>query len=148
MPDRAVAPVVGKLLEVGIVLAYVALVTAALYGHAVPTYRADAANALGDRTLAAAAGEVEAAVPSVAGAADVSVTVAVDLPRTIGGEPYVVRADGRSLVLVHPTVDGRQRLALPAGVVTVRGEWHSTAPTAVRVSGSRDELVVELEEGT
>jgi hypothetical protein len=131
--DRAVSPVVGKALEAALVVLYLGLVTTTLYGSAVPDYRATAGAEVGDRTLAAAATEVERAVPPPA--ASVAVEVRVDLPRTIAGDRYAVRADAETLVLDHPdpAVGGRARLSLPAHVVAVRGTLESTADPVVRV---------------
>lgn len=148
MADRAVAPAVGKALEIGLVLVYVALLASALYGYAVPSYRADAGTALADRTLSAATLDVEDAVPDVG--RHVDVRVRVPLPDTIRGRSYEVRADGRALVLDHSSasVGGRQRLALPERVVAVEGAWRSEAPAFVHVRGNASALVVDLEAET
>ena len=132
--DRAVSPVVGKALEAALVVLYLGLLTTTLYGGVVPEYRATAGAEVGERTLAAAASEVERAVPSAA--ESVAVEVRVDLPRTIAGDRYAVRVDGETLVLDHadPAVGGRARLSLPDHVVAVRGAWESTASPVVRVS--------------
>ena len=116
MADRAVAPVVGKALEVGLVVLYVGLLTSALYGHAVPGYRSTAGDAMGDRALSTASHRVQQAVPPDARRVDTRMRV--DLPKTIRGRRYEVRAVNRSLVLDHPhrAVGGRQRLALPAPI--------------------------------
>lgn len=135
---RAVSPVVGKALEAALVVLYLGLVTTTLYGGVVPDYRAAAGAEVGERTLSAAANEVERAVPPAA--RSVTVEVHVDLTRTIAGDRYAVRverADGGvvALVLDHadPAVGGRARLSLPAHVVSVRGAWESTADPVLRV---------------
>lgn len=130
---RAVSPVVGKALEASLVVLYLGLVTTTLYGGVVPEYRAAAGAEVGERTLAAAASEVERAVPPPA--RSVTVEVRVDLPRTIAGDRYAIRTDGAGLALdhPHPAVDGRARLSLPAHVVAVRGAWESTADPILRV---------------
>lgn len=147
MADRGLVPVVGKALEAGVVVLYVGLVAAVLFGGAVPGYRTAAGDAVADRALAAATERVQAAVPPNATAVDARVRVS--LPATIRGEPYAVQVDGRSLVLAHPHpgVGGRLRLALPPAVVDVRGEWHSTAPAVVRVRSVEGGLAVALVEG-
>jgi hypothetical protein len=131
--DRAVSPVVGKALEAALVVLYLGLVTTTLYAGVVPEYRAAAGEEVGERTLAAAATEVERAVPP--SAASVDAEIRIDLPRTIAGDRYAVRTDGERLVLEHPhrAVGGRARLSLPDHVVAVRGAWESTDDTVVRV---------------
>lgn len=147
MADRAVAPVVGKALEAGLVVLYVGLVSAALYGHAVPAYRTAAGDAVAQRTLSAASERVQQAVPPNATSAQARFRV--DLPRTIRGRAYTIRAANGTLVLDHPNpaVGGRQTLALPDSVGVVRGEWHSYRPALLVVSRSNGTLVVELREG-
>ncbi len=140
-------PVVAKTLEIGIVLLYVALVTTTLYGGVVPSAQADAASVVGDRALSAAAVGVEDAVPSVSGEA-VTVRAEVTLPDTIGGQPYAIRADGRTLVLDSPVagVGGDAPLSLPGRVTSVSGTWHSGESLSVVVRGDGDALSVELRE--
>jgi len=145
MDDRAVAPVVGKALESGLVLLYVALVTTALFGSVVPHYRSAAGAAVADRALADAASDVEHAIP--AGHGNATVSRSVSLPTTIRGETYTVRADNRTLVLVHPNpgVSGRIRLALPGSVTRVTGAWHSSERATVTVRRENGTTVVTLE---
>jgi hypothetical protein len=145
--DRAVAPVVGKALEAGLVVLFVGLLTSALYGHAVPEYRSTAGDAVADRALSEASHRVQQAVPP--NATRVDATLRVGLPDTVRGRTYEVRAENRSLVLdhPHPAVSGRQRLALPDSVGTVRGSWHSAEPAVVHVTSANGSLVVELEAG-
>lgn len=149
MDNRAATPAVGKALEAGVVVLYIGLLTATLYGGAVPEYRSAAGDAVGDRALATAAERVQQSVPPAA--RSVAARTRVDLPDTIRGDPYRVRADGRALVLdhPHPAVDGRAPLALPDRVVRVEGEWTSTERTVVRVDGgdAPGTVVVRLESG-
>ncbi|MFC6987939.1 hypothetical protein ACFQJD_19060 [Haloplanus sp. GCM10025708] len=144
MPDRAVAPVVGKLLEAGIVVLFIVLLTTVLYGGVVPSYRAAVGAELGDRTLVSAADRVESAVPETGDA--VSVELRVDLPETLRGAGYSIRARGRALVLdhPHPRIGGETALGLPSRVVRVEGEWESARPATVAVRGSGDGLRVTL----
>lgn len=145
--DRGVTPAVAKSVEVGVVVLFVGLLTTVLLGSLVPDYRSAAGARLGERTLATASHEVEAAVPPAEGRVDVRRTV--DLPPTIAGSGYAVTVDGRALVLDHPdpAVGGRVRLVLPASVDRVEGRWDSGAETVVRVRGDETGLVVELVEG-
>lgn len=146
-PDRGAVPAVGKVLEAGIVVLYVGLLTTSLFGGYVTDYRASAGDELADRTLATASHEVRNAVPPAATAARAHVRV--DLPGTIRGESYRIEAEGESLVLDHPArgVGGRSRLALPDRVDSVSGSWHSQRPAAVRVEGTGDDLAVRLVAG-
>lgn len=139
---RAQTSVVGKALEAGIVVLYVALLTAVLFGGAVPAYEETAAQRVADRTVAAAAERVQQAVPPLT--RDVGATRRVDLPATIGGAAYRVHVDGRTLVLDHPAVTARTRLALPTTVDRVDGSWASGEPAVVRVTDGEDGLVVRL----
>lgn len=145
MDDRGVAPVVGKALETGLVLLYVALVAATMFGTVVPEYRSTAGDAVAERALATAAADVEDAIPTDARSATVSGRV--DLPETIRGRTYVVRVENRTLVLDHPTtsVDGRVHLVLPESVDRVEGAWHSDDPAVVAVERTNGSVVVHLE---
>ncbi|UIP00361.1 hypothetical protein Hbl1158_03040 [Halobaculum sp. CBA1158] len=133
--DRAATPIVAKTLEIGLVLLFVAGLSAALFGGVVPDYRDAAGDRLADRTLAGAATDVERAVPPPA--ATVRVERRVRLPDTIRGAAYRVVADGDGLRLVHPNpaIGGNVRLALPDRVATVTGAWESGMTTAVVVEG-------------
>lgn len=145
--DRAATPAVGKALEAGLVVLYVGLLTTTLFGGYVPDYRSAAGDELADRTLATASHQVRAAVPPAARAAQVHARV--DLPDTIKGSSYRIRADGRSLVLDHPDpgVGGRTQLALPDRVDDLGGTWHSQQPAAVQVGGTGGDLSVHLVAG-
>jgi len=145
--DRGVSPVVGKALEASIVVLYVSLLGATLYGGLVPEYRTAAGAEIGERVLSQSAQRVQQAVPPTARAVDVR--TGVSLPATIRGRGYVVRAENRTLVLDHPRegVGGRARLALPATVESVTGNWSSGEPAVVAVRGDGDGLAVELESG-
>jgi len=146
---RAVTPAVSKSLEAGVVVLFVALVTAVLLGGVVPDYQRAADARVGDRVLAAASAEVESAVPAAVGARTVDRSHRADLPARIGGRQYRIRVDGRDLVLDHPdrAVSGRSRLVLPSRVDRVEGSWESGGPTVVAVHGGPDGLVVELTGG-
>lgn len=149
MDNRAATPAVGKALEAGIVVLYIGLLTTTLYGGVVPDYRSAAGDAVGERALSTAAERVQQSVSPAA--RTVAVRTRVDLPGTLRGKPYRVRAEGRALVLDHPhsSVGGRVPLALPGRVDRVEGEWSSTDETVVRVTtaaeGSAGRVVVRLE---
>jgi hypothetical protein len=144
--ERGVTPSVGKALEAGIVVLFVALLSTILLGGLVPDYRAATGAQLGDRVLATASQEVERAVPPTARAVDARRTV--EIPNAIAGDGYEVAVDGRWLVLDHPNtaVSGRVRLVLPASVDRVEGNWESGAEAVVTVRGDESGLVVELTE--
>ncbi|MFB6091013.1 MAG: hypothetical protein ABEJ97_08140 [Halobellus sp.] len=145
--DRALSPVVGKTLELGVGVLFVALLTATFFGGLVPEYRVAVGDELGDRALVAGADRIETAVPSVE-FVDVERSVAVRLPPTIRGDPYRVvaeDADAPALRLVHPdrSIGGRVRLAVPGGT-SVSGAWTSSSPSRVLVSVSDRTLSVRL----
>lgn len=143
--DRGLTPVVGKSLELGLLVLYVALLATTLYAGVVPDYRTAAADEVSDRTLAHAGDAVERAVPPAATA--VEREVKVDLPATIRGTNYRIRAtNDTALVLDHPNqrLTDRTRLSLPDRVVDVEGTWHGGGRTVVTVRGGR-EVTVELE---
>lgn len=145
--ERGVTPVVGKALEAGLVVLYLAMVSVTLYSGVVPDYRGTAGAEVGDRTLAGAAERVGSAVPP--NATGVDARRRVDLPRTIADRGYEIRVDGRTLVLAHPNsaVGGRARLALPDSVVRVEGRWSSREPAVVRVASVDGGLAVRLATG-
>ena len=148
--DRGLSPVVGKTLELGLGVLLVALLTATFFGSVAPDYRAAVGAEVGDRTLAAAADRIEAAVPG-SDVVRVDRRVTVRLPDTIHGSPYRIAADGASpasVRLAHPkeAVGGRIRLAVP-GSAAVRGSWRSTSPSRVVVTATRGSLSVRLVDG-
>lgn len=146
--DRGLSPVVGKTLELGVGVLFVALLTATFFGGIAPDYRAAVGTELGDRTLVAAAERVEAAVPADTGIrADRS--VAVRLPPAIRGDSYrVVVANDTStpaLRLVHPdaSIGGRIRLTVPDATV-VRGSWDSASPSRAVVVVTEGRISIRL----
>lgn len=150
MDNRAATPVVGKALEVAVLVVFVGLVSAALFGSVVPAYRTAAGEEVGDRVLVAAAGQVEHAADAPAGVESRRVDVA--LPRTIRGVAYVVRVTAvngtPALVLDHPRsrIGGTRPLTLPSRVTTVEGELHSAGePTAVVTRQPNGTLAVVLQ---
>jgi len=145
--DRGFSTVVEKVLAIGLVTLFISLVSVTVYGGVVPDARTAAGEELSERTLATAAERVQQAVPPNATAADVRVRV--DLPPTIRGAGYEIRAENQSLVLDHPRdrLDERARLALPESVVRVDGRWGSGETTYVHVRRVDAGLVVRLETG-
>ena len=129
------------------VVLFVGLLTTVSLAGVVPDYQRSVDARVGDRVLAAAGGEIARAVPP--GARSVTTRYRVDVPARIGGRSYVLRVDGRDLVLGHPdpAVSGRLRLGLPDRVDRVEGRWDSGADTVVVVRGDADGLVVALTEG-
>jgi hypothetical protein len=143
MDERGVAPVVGKVMEIAVVLLYASLLASALFGGVTPRYEAAAGDAVADRALAAAARGVESAPPAAGHQVDVQ--VGLDLPPKIAGQAYTVRARNGTLVLdhPHPEIGGERRLAVADGV-RVQGNWHSRQAPVVRVNGSVGRYVVTL----
>lgn len=149
MDDRAAAPVVGKAMEVAVLVVFVGLLSAALFGGVVPEYRTAAGAAVGDRVLVAAAGQVETAAQGSEYVDERRVDVSV--PRTVRGAAYVLRVESRdgtpTLVLDHPNpaIGGTMPLAIPSHVTGVEGESRSTRSPVVVVSRQPDRtLAVRL----
>jgi hypothetical protein len=132
---RAVTPAVGKALEAGIVVLFVAAVSTTLYGGVVPDARDAAGGEVGDRALEHAAAEVEASVPPAGETA--TVERRVSLPESIRDRGYRVAPGdgGDTLVLSHDhrSVGGSTPLVLPDRVRDVRGEWTAGGGGVVRV---------------
>ncbi|PSQ44465.1 hypothetical protein BRD17_04070 [Halobacteriales archaeon SW_7_68_16] len=145
--DRATSPVVGKALETGIVVLYVGLLSTTLFGGVVPDSQARTGDAIAERTLTAAASDVERSVPPQTGTG--SARVAIASPETIAGTGYELRGDGNRLVLVHPdrAVGGTVRPVLPDRVVAVRGSVRSRQPAVAVASTTNAGVVIELREG-
>ncbi|MFD1632374.1 DUF7266 family protein [Haloplanus ruber] len=144
MTDRALVPVVGKVLEAMLVLLYVASLVTALHGGVVPDYRDAAAAEVSDRTLASTAARIETSVPPPSDGATASRTV--DLPTAIDDAVYRLRVENRTLVLDHPdpALSGRLRLALSPRVTAVEGSWRSDEPATIRVRSDDGRLRVIL----
>lgn len=148
--ERGASPVVGKALEAGIVVLYIALLLTVLYGGAVPEYRAAAGEEVGDRVLAEASQEIQTAVPEHE---TTTARVTVDLPEQLQGSNYQLRATerdgGYALVLDHPapSVGGELPVLLPADIVRFEGSWDSTASAVVVVEQDTEGRVVELRRG-
>lgn len=141
---RGLTPAIGKALEVGVVVLFVGVLSASLYGGFVPSYRAAVGDEVADRTVVSAAERVEGAVPPAA--QEVRTVSRVHLPTSIRGANYRIVVDGRGLVLDHPSADvaARTRLALPDRVATVTGTWESGADPVVLVENTPEGLRVRL----
>lgn len=146
MDNRGLSTVVEKLLSLSVVILYITLLTTVLYGGSIPAYRGAVGAQLGERALAEATAEVERAVPPRGRV--VAAHRRVDIPATIDGAGYRIRANGTHLRLRHPDdeIGGHARPILPDRVETVTGAWGSGAETVVNVTGSRGNLTVRLEE--
>ncbi len=144
MDNRAVAPVVGKLLATAVAVLYIAGTTSLLLGGVVPEYRTAAGEELSERTLAEAAATVERAASAPESTAVAHVRA--DLPPTIRGESYRLLLRNGALVLDHhdPALDTRTELYLPSRVDTVEGNWKSGDTLVVRASGPEANRTVEL----
>lgn len=138
------SPVVGKVLEAGLVVLFIGLVTTVLFGNVVPAYRTAAGQELAERTVAGAADDIEASIPPTAH--HVRVYQRVELPSAIAGAAYRLRVDDRRLVLEHshPGIGASARLALPDHVAAVRGSWESGGEPTVRIRDNESGLVVVL----
>ena len=147
MDNRGVTPVVEKLLTIGIVVLFIGSITTVLFGSAVPGYRDSVGSELGDRVVVSAAEQIEASVPPNGTATRGRTTI--DVPRTIRGEPYALRVEGRTLTLVHPTraVGGRVRLSLPDHVTDVSGSLRSQGNRTVTLLNTPRGVAVQLGDG-
>jgi hypothetical protein len=145
MDNRAVAPVVGKLLAAGIAIMYIAGTTTLLLGGVVPEYRTAAGAELGERVLSTAAGGIEQAVPDAGGAA--TVRVRIDLPSTIRNAGYSLELRNRTLRLEHPVdgIGGRARIEIPSQVTVTDNTWQSGDQLIVEVSGRPAERTISLQ---
>lgn len=144
MDDRGTAPVVGKALEIALVLVYIGLVAGALYGGVIPDARTTADQAIAERAIAASVVDIREAIPhSGTGAVQVSIS----LPATIGGERYDVVPEDGHLSLRHPDphIDAQARLLLPSKVTAVTGRWESETSNILLVNATRDGITVRLE---
>jgi hypothetical protein len=143
--NRGLTPVVGKTLAIGIVVLYIGLLTAVFYGGVIPEYRTTTGDEVGGRVLATAAERVQQAVPSPVWHVDARFRV--ELPPTIRGRAYSIRASNRSLVLEHPhpSIGGRTPLALPDTVSRVEGEWQSHESLVIHAVSTDNGIVIELE---
>lgn len=141
------SPAVGKVLEAGLVVLYIGLVTTALVGGAVPGYRTTAGDAVAERTLATVVERIQQAVPPNRTA--VRAVRVVDIPDTIAGAAYRIELgpSERSLRLVHPdpAIGGELGLALPHTVATVSGGWESGGESRLVVRSVSGGLAVRLE---
>lgn len=145
--ERATSAVVGKALEAALVILYLGMVASALFGGVVPEYRTAAGEEVGERVLSTAAQRIQQAVP--ANATTVESRMEVDLPETIRGRTYEIRADERSLVLAHrdPAVSQSTPLALTGTVTSVEGNWTSHEPAVVVVESDGEGIAVRLRSG-
>jgi hypothetical protein len=149
--DRGLSPVVGKTLELGIGVLFVALLTATFFGGLVPDYRTTVGAELGDRALVAAGDRLETAAPSER-FDRVDRRVTVRLPETIRGDAYrIVAADDAGdptlrLVHPHPSIGGRLRLAIPRRA-SISGSWTSSSPSWATVSVTDESFAVRLVDG-
>lgn len=147
MDNRALSPVVGKLLAAGIAVLYITSATGLLLGGVVPEYRDAAGSKLGDRVLATAAGDIEGSLPATDG--NVSVQRTRSLPRTIAGERYRLTLSNRTLHLDHPddALDARAHLTMPAMLTIANDTWESGDPLRIRIQGQPPNRVLTLGEG-
>jgi hypothetical protein len=142
--NRGLTPVVSKTLAIGIVILYIGMLTAVLYGGVIPESRTATGSEMGDRVLATAAERVQQSVPPRVW--HVTARFRVELPPTIRGQAYSIRTSNRSLVLEHPhpSIGGSVPLLLPDTVRRVEGEWHSHSSLVIQVVSSDSGLIIEL----
>jgi FlaG/FlaF family flagellin (archaellin) len=134
--DRAVSPVVEKLLVAGIVVLYVGGMGTLLFGGVLPSYEAETSAEMSERVLATATAGIEDAVPATDGYVESRTTV--DLPATIGDSSYTILVSGQSIKLVHPDrgIGVETRLAVPFDITVQESRWESGSDLVVEIRGS------------
>lgn len=144
MDNRAVTPVVEKLLTLGIVVLFIGVVTAVLFGSAVPNYRDAVGAELGDRVVVSAGEQIEAAVPP--NGTTISGQTTIDVPETIRGDRYELGVDGTTLALEHPRagIGSEIHLSLPDHVSTTSGTIESQGDRTVTIEKTADGVAVRL----
>lgn len=146
MDNRAVAPVVSKLLTAAIAVLYIAVTVSLLLGGVVPEYRTAAGEELAERTLAEAAATVERAA---AGSEHTTVAhVRADIPPTIRDGSYRLVLRNGTLLLDHhdSALDRRVNLTLPSRVESVESSWDGGTTLVVRAAEGDTNRTVELVE--
>lgn len=143
--ERAMSPVVGKALESTLIVLYITLITATLYGGTVPEYRTAAGSEIAERTAADAAMEIERAVPPESVNADVRIQI--EPPPTIVGETYRIESGERALTVAHPNSEITETvpLVVPDRIVAVEGSWQSGGRMTIVVTTTEEGLVVVLQ---
>lgn len=144
--DRAMTPVVGKTLAIGIVLLYLGGMTTILLGGTVPEYRTHAGSELGDRVLATAGGSIEQSVPNANGTVEANQTV--DLPPAIREQSYELELAGGKLRLHHPNpeIGGEIHLSLPPTATVENSTWRSGTDLQIRVRGPPENRTITLDQ--
>lgn len=144
--ERAMTPVVGKTLAIGIILLYIGGMTTILLGGTVPEYRSNAGSELGDRVLATAGGTIEGSVTDANGTVDTSQTV--ELPPSIREHSYELELAAGRLRLHHPDpkIGGAVRLSVPPTVTVENGTWRSGTELRIRVYGSSENRTLTIDQ--
>lgn len=146
MDDRGLTPVVSEALVIGLVLLYIGLLTALLYGSVIPAYQTTSGAEVGDRVLTTVTERVEQDVtPSYR----LDARSRIELPSTINDRAYSIRAINRTLVLEHPhpKIGGRTRPAQPESVSAIDGSWRSHTPLIIRTVGNETGYRITIEDG-
>ncbi|UPM43581.1 DUF7266 family protein [Halocatena salina] len=146
MDDRGLTPVVSEALLIGLVLLYIGLVTAVLYGNVIPEYQTTSGAEMGDRILATATEHVQRGVfPSYR----LDARISIDLPETINNRAYSIRTANRTLILEHPhpEIGGHARPAVSESIRSIDGSWRSHTPLSVRVVGNETGYRITIAEG-
>lgn len=146
MDNRAVSPVVGKLLAAGLTVLYIAGVSGLLLNGVLPEYRTAAGAELGERVLANAAGELERVVAAPNSTRTTRTTL--DPPATLRGSSYRLHLRNGTLRLDHPDdrLDASAPLSLPPNTTVGNATWNSGGQLRIRASGSASNRTVRLEE--
>jgi hypothetical protein len=142
---RGTTPVVSKTLAIGIVLLYIGGMTTLLYGSVLPEYRTATGEELAERTLAAAAGEIEQSVPEATG--EINRTRRVSLPDRIREDRYRIELSGERLRLTHPDgeISPATTLSVPPGTALANSSWESGERLAIRATGPAHNRTVRID---
>lgn len=134
--ERAISPVIEKTVTAGLVVLYIGTMTTLLFGGIVPSYETASGNEVGERTLAAAAGEIEAAAPQRS--TETSIRRTVNLPATIDGSGYSIVLSDSELRLEHPDEDigATTKLAVDDDLTLQSGRWESGSPFVIEADGN------------
>lgn len=140
---RGTTSVIGKTLEVAIVLLYIGLLATVLYGDVVPSHRSTVGSEVGQRTITAIAEDVQESIPPERGEA--VVVVEIDLPATIAGRSYRIEVDDNRLSLSHPNpdIDESVPLFLDDRVESISGSL-TGGRGQIRVENTDDSIEVRL----
>ena len=141
--DRAISPVAGKTLELGIGIILIALLTTSLLGGVTPGYQSAVGLELADRVVIGAADRIESTAEGIEDASTVDRRIKITLPQHIRQKPYRIiantTADGTYIQLQHPdpAISASTRV-ISQNLITVTGSVRSETPSWIRLQAHTD----------